>query len=71
MKQKLLQTKAFSVLEKLSQEYQQNLVAEVIDHIFLLQKLMLKHPEIQELEINPLMINAQGIWAADVKIKTH
>lgn len=71
MKQKLLQTKAFSALEKLSQEYQQNLVAEVIDHIFLLQKLMLKHPEIQELEINPLMINAQGIWAADVKIKTY
>ncbi|MEO8581709.1 MAG: acetate--CoA ligase family protein [Patescibacteria group bacterium] len=68
--QKLQQTKAYAALQKLDKKYSQKIGEKVITLMLQVQKLMLAHPEIQELEINPLMINEKGIWAADVKIKT-
>lgn len=70
LRKKLQQTKAFEALQKLSKEYDQDVLGEVLTTMSSLQKLMREHPEIQELEINPLMINKKGIWVADVKVKT-
>lgn len=70
LKEKLKQTKAYLALDKLSTKFTQNIVSEIVDLMLQLQKLMHDHPEITELEINPLMVNEKGIWAADVKVKT-
>lgn len=66
---KLQHTKAFAALQKLSKEYGFDVMKKVVTRMNYLQTLMHDHPEIKELEINPLMINQEGIWAADVKIK--
>lgn len=71
LKIKLQQTKAYDALDKLSTKFTQNIIGKIVELMAQLQKLMHDHPEIQELEINPLMINKKGVWAADVKIKTN
>jgi hypothetical protein len=62
-------TKAFEAVKKLAREYTYDVLTEVVLTMHALQKLMLEHPEITELEINPLMITKKAMYSADVKIK--
>jgi acyl-CoA synthetase (NDP forming) len=72
LKEKLKQTKAAEALAKLSTKITQSSfdpLHEVVIIMRQVQRLMLDHPEIKEIEINPLMVNSRGLWAADVKIQ--
>ena len=42
----------------------------LIKTLVLLSRVPLRHPEISELDINPLMVNEKGAWAVDVRIIT-
>ncbi|MBI4016848.1 MAG: acetate--CoA ligase family protein [Candidatus Aenigmarchaeota archaeon] len=44
---------------------------ELIDTLVALSKVPLKHPEINELDINPLIVNAKGAFAVDVRVLTN
>ncbi len=67
----LKRTKAYGALDKLSNKFTQNFVSDLVELMLQLQLLMHDHPELQELEINPLMVNEKGFWVADVKVKTR
>lgn len=43
----------------------------LIKTLVLLSKVPTKHPEITELDINPLIVNEKGAWAADVRVVTQ
>lgn len=66
------QTKAWEILEKWQSEQSGKKVVRaqqtVLDVAQKLQRLIMAHPEITELEINPLVVNTQGVWVADIKI---
>jgi acetate---CoA ligase (ADP-forming) len=40
----------------------------VVTSLNQLQKVVMKHTEIREIEINPLVINDRGVWATDIKV---
>jgi acetyltransferase len=56
-------TKAFQALAD-----QKSISTEVLKHMTQMQKLLLENPWIKSLEINPLVINEDGVWTTDVKI---
>jgi acyl-CoA synthetase (NDP forming) len=53
------ETKAAQVIKKESQ---------VVDVLEKIQKLVMQNPWIKNIEINPLVVNKDGVWAADIKI---
>ncbi len=59
-----MQTKASEALKK-----QPDAQEKVVECMVALQKLIQENPWIRSLEINPLVINSTGVWAADVKIQ--
>jgi acyl-CoA synthetase (NDP forming) len=42
---------------------------QVVELLLSLQKLLQENPWIKTLEINPVVVNEKGVWAADVKIQ--
>jgi acetate---CoA ligase (ADP-forming) len=56
-------TKAYEAIKKIP-----GISEKVVDVMFSLQKIVMTHPEVKDLEINPLVINKSGVWAADVKL---
>lgn len=61
-------TLAYELVKVYDTENGTHLLDQLLAYFVQFQRVMLEHPEIVELEINPLVINSQGIWAADVKM---
>lgn len=40
----------------------------IIDQIVLVQKMIMQNPWLKNLEINPLVVNDEGVWVTDIKV---
>jgi acetyl coenzyme A synthetase (ADP forming)-like protein len=63
LKETLIKTKAYPILKKSPRSLYSAQMA--LQH---LQQIMLEHPEIDEMEINPLLITSRTAYAVDIKI---
>jgi succinyl-CoA synthetase beta subunit len=61
-----METKAFQALKQTPQ-----LADQVFAAMEALQTLLLEHLEILNIEVNPLVINQDGVWAADIKMQVQ
>ena len=57
------QTKAATALKELPAQSK-----KVVENMAKLQKMIIQNPWLKSLEINPLVVNAKGVWVADVKV---
>jgi succinyl-CoA synthetase beta subunit len=60
----LSMTKAYQALQKYPER-----IPDVAEMMSAVSQIILTHPEINELEINPLMVTKSKIYAADIKIQ--
>lgn len=62
-------TKAYQLIKSLEEQNgEKGSVRQFIQCVKNLQQLIKDHPHLKEIEINPLMVNPHGFWAADIKI---
>ncbi len=61
-----METKAFQAIKATPQ-----LTDEVFANMVSMQTLLTEHPEVMSMEVNPLVVNQDGIWAADIKMLTQ
>lgn len=62
------QTMAYKLLVKEADTAKR--IPQVVDQLMHLQRLILEHQEIVELEINPLIVTKHDCWAVDVKVSS-
>ena len=62
-------TKAFGTIKQYEMKTARfNVIENIIDLLVKIQQIVIDHPEMAELEINPLMIKDDHLWIADVKM---